>query len=282
MASLLEKVESRRVLIAAVVLYLIAEALDFITSILGMAYLRGSHETSIFLRDPHTLKFLATQALWVKSLHTLIRVVFAIAGPVGGHTVLFAGLPAFLGDDLQPALCRLEQLHHAHSLPLTELCMSHQFYPEMQQFDVRDELDKLLLGCYENAPIAQSVLIRRIQDTHCPCWDAGSGSPNSHCAFCQGEGYKWTEDLQLAYMARNFGGVLNPSTVISRQNEVTDYGLTDENRALAYLRYTAFPHYERYLRPTTPPLTSFTSSKWRTTARWLTPGCARPSGRSDP
>ena len=130
--------------------------------------------------------------------------------------------------------------------------MSHQYYPEMQQFDVRDELDKLLLGCYENAPIAQSVLIRRIQDTRCPCWDAGSGSPNSHCAFCQGEGYKWTEDIQLTYMARNFGGVMNPSTVISRQNEVTDYGLTDESRALAYLRYTAFPHYERYLRPDNP------------------------------
>jgi hypothetical protein len=93
MASLLEKVESRRVLIAAVVLYLIAEALDFITSILGMAYLRGSHETSIFLRDPHTLKFLATQALWVKSLHTLIRVVLpSLALWAGTQSYLLASL----------------------------------------------------------------------------------------------------------------------------------------------------------------------------------------------
>jgi hypothetical protein len=120
-------------------------------------------------------------------------------------------------------------------------------YPAAQVFDLRNELKKLFYGDIDNPGIAQSALIRRLQDEFCECWNVQTNSADDNCRYCQGEGHKWIETLNHIFLIRNFGGVMNPSSVISRQNNLTNYGYTDENRALAYTEYDCFPNYERYL-----------------------------------
>ena len=48
------------------------------------------------------------------------------------------------------------------------------------------------------------------------------------------------------------GQVTNPSTVISQENAVTPIGITDDSRAVAVMRYSAFPNWERYIKPEHP------------------------------
>ena len=126
------------------------------------------------------------------------------------------------------------------------------YYPVPHVFDLREELAALLNGDDTNPGIGQSVLIRRLLDKHCVCWDGLRGSPDPNCRYCQGEGWLFVETLNTMYVARNFGSVLNPATVISRQQGLADYGITDENRALGFCQYDVFPNYERYLRPDHP------------------------------
>lgn len=126
------------------------------------------------------------------------------------------------------------------------------YYPTAQVLDLRDELHILLFGGGDNPGIAQAVLIRRLLDQHCACWDGISGSPTPSCVYCQGEGYLFVETLNGVYIARNFGSVLNPASVINRQEFLAQYGLTDENRALCIAEHDCFPNYERYLKPEHP------------------------------
>jgi hypothetical protein len=125
-------------------------------------------------------------------------------------------------------------------------------YPEAHVLDLREEMDHILFGSFDMPGVGRPLLIRFIQDTHCACWDSATGSPNPHCGFCQGEGYQFTEQPTVGYIARNFGGVQNPSTVISQQSALDTYGYTDAQRALVFLRYDTFPNYERYMRPDHP------------------------------
>lgn len=48
------------------------------------------------------------------------------------------------------------------------------------------------------------------------------------------------------YIARNFGSVLSGSTPIPQQNDLSQIGWVDSNRAIAYCEYDVFPDYERY------------------------------------
>jgi len=125
-------------------------------------------------------------------------------------------------------------------------------FPTGQTFDLRDEVHDTLFGTLLEPGIGQQVMLRRLRDQTCACWDGVSGSPNSGCRYCDGEGYLWEEDMQACYMARNFGGVQNPSNVIANQQNTAKWGISDENRAIAYFEYLVFPNYERYLIPQHP------------------------------
>jgi len=130
--------------------------------------------------------------------------------------------------------------------------ISQKYYPRSSVFSLREQLVDLLYGDKDNPGIGQAVLVRRLFDEHCVCWDGLRGSPDPHCRYCDGEGYLFVETLNIAYLARNFGSVLNPATVISRQEGQADYGITDENRALGFCQHDVFPNYERYLKPEHP------------------------------
>jgi len=60
--------QSTRVLIAAIAFYLLAEALDILGTTLVMAYVPGSIEMNVLMRDPVTLKFVLGLGLKVKAL----------------------------------------------------------------------------------------------------------------------------------------------------------------------------------------------------------------------
>lgn len=126
------------------------------------------------------------------------------------------------------------------------------FYPDPQTFSLRDELHGLFHGTVAEPGIGRPLVVRRLRDEKCGCWNKVSGSPIPGCRYCKGEGYVWTETMNIGYMAKNFGGVLNPSTVISNQNALAAFGVADENRALVYFEYMVFPNYERYLKPQHP------------------------------
>jgi hypothetical protein len=63
------------VLIAAIALFVIAQSLDFITTSLGMAYVKGAVEANDWVADPTTHKFVAMKALYIKGLYTAWRLV---------------------------------------------------------------------------------------------------------------------------------------------------------------------------------------------------------------
>jgi hypothetical protein len=130
--------------------------------------------------------------------------------------------------------------------------MPQEWYPQNRIFDLREELRTMLYGDQDNPGIGQQVLIRRLLDRHCACWDGLRGSPKPDCRYCQGEGWQFIETANVVYIARNFGSVLNPSSVIMRQQVLAPYGLTDENRALGFAEFDVFPNYERYLKPEHP------------------------------
>jgi hypothetical protein len=67
--------DKSRVLISAIALFLISESLDFITSALGMAFLKGAVEANSWVADPKTHKFVALKAFEIKGLYTLYRLV---------------------------------------------------------------------------------------------------------------------------------------------------------------------------------------------------------------
>lgn len=128
----------------------------------------------------------------------------------------------------------------------------NSLYPPAQSLDLRDEMDRVLFGYFDEPGVGRPVLVRFLQDTHCACWDGSTGSPDPHCAWCQGEGYQWYEQAFTAYIARNFGSVQAASTVISQQTQLVGYGYSDGQKALAFMRFDSFPNYERYLRPDHP------------------------------
>lgn len=125
--------------------------------------------------------------------------------------------------------------------------MSGNYYPDNQVFDLRLEMSAILGGDENNPGIGQKVLIRRMSNKSCTCWDGFTGSPDENCAYCDGEGFLWFETLNTVYIARNFGNVLNSSTVIQQQDQIGAAGVMDQNRAVAYCQYSIFLDFQRYL-----------------------------------
>jgi hypothetical protein len=126
-----------------------------------------------------------------------------------------------------------------------------QFYQDAETFSLRDELHALLFGDMQNPGIGRPVLLRRVSDQRCVCFDGVTGSPHPGCRYCAGEGYLYTEVLHTVYLSKNQGSVLGATTGLSQQNAVAQWGMSDDTRALAYCEFNVFPDYERYLIPTT-------------------------------
>lgn len=125
-------------------------------------------------------------------------------------------------------------------------------YPEMTGFDLREEFTWLLLGNFESPGVGRPALYRKLTNTRCTCFIVLTGSPDPNCIYCNGEGYLFTEEVKIVYFAKNFGSVLAGATQISQQSQVASYGVTDANRALAFMFWYDVPDYERYAIPNRP------------------------------
>jgi hypothetical protein len=67
------------------------------------------------------------------------------------------------------------------------------FYPKLTNLDGRAEFERLLRGDIGLAPIGRQVILRRLTNEHCACWDEKSGGPIAFCSYCDGEGFTFTE-----------------------------------------------------------------------------------------
>ena len=124
----------------------------------------------------------------------------------------------------------------------------NNLYPEPRALDLREELYSILYGGYDSSGVGQQVIVRKLTNEYCVCFNKLTGSPKDDCKFCQGEGYYFREELKVCYISRNFGSVLGSSSVISQQNQVTKEGEADSQKALAFFEFNAFPDYEKYIK----------------------------------
>ena len=128
------------------------------------------------------------------------------------------------------------------------------FYSDSTDIDLRQELSALLRGRADVVAQGREILLRRVADAHCPvCWDETSGgTTRQNCKYCQGEGYLWTETVELVFMTRGVAPVYKPGNLGTGKYPQADYGYADPNRATCYIEaYTpggraTFPNYERY------------------------------------
>jgi len=129
---------------------------------------------------------------------------------------------------------------------------SDAMYPEMEAFDMREQFQWIMEGNFEEPGVGRPAMYRKLTTTQCACFNKLDGSQDPMCIYCAGEGYLFTEEVKTVYFAKNFGSVLGSSTQINQQSQITDYGVTDSNRCLAFMFWYDIPDYERYSIPTRP------------------------------
>lgn len=127
------------------------------------------------------------------------------------------------------------------------------FYPDMTNIDLREEMHALLFGRVDLLPQGRPFVLRKLTDTKCVCWDATSGgSKTPNCRYCGGEGYYWTENAFIMWMALGVAPVYKPGFLANGQYPQAQIGYTDPNRATCYCEHDVFVDYERYSLPTNP------------------------------
>ena len=75
------------------------------------------------------------------------------------------------------------------------------FYPEPQTFDLRDEFHDSLFGTLIEPGIGQAVLLRRLRDQVCVCWDGITGSADAACRARLRQGHPLSASL-LTHLSR--------------------------------------------------------------------------------
>jgi hypothetical protein len=130
-----------------------------------------------------------------------------------------------------------------------------QFYSDANiQLDLREEIHKVIHGSEALIGQGRPVILRRLSNTSCPaCWDpktGGSSRPN--CPYCKGEGWQFTETLELMAIYRGVAPVYKPGALATGQYPQSGMGYTDTNRGTAYVEVfrddgsEVFPDYEKY------------------------------------
>lgn len=127
------------------------------------------------------------------------------------------------------------------------------FYGDISNIDLREELAALLYGRVDMVPQGRPFILRKMTTTKCACWDNTSGgSKTPDCVYCGGEGYLWTETPFTMWMASGVAPIYKPGFLASGQYPQAQMGYTDPNRATVYCEYNVFPDYERYTLPDNP------------------------------
>jgi hypothetical protein len=129
------------------------------------------------------------------------------------------------------------------------------FYGTSRSIDMREELRAILFGRMDMTPQGQEIILRRLTDTKCECWDkvtGGTADPN--CSFCQGEGYKFYETLETMVLFSGKAPLYLSGYLGTGNFPFSQTGFDDPNKATAVCQYTVFTDYERYVARDDKPL----------------------------
>jgi hypothetical protein len=69
---------------------------------------------------------------------------------------------------------------------------NQEFYPTLPNIDLRAEFERLLNGDVGVVGIGRPVILRRLTNDKCECWDSGKGGPIAYCSYCMGKGFTFT------------------------------------------------------------------------------------------
>lgn len=123
---------------------------------------------------------------------------------------------------------------------------SSNLYPDIVSGDLREELHALLFGRVDIDGHGHPVLVRRLGDIPCTCFNVGMGSPTGGCPYCQDEGFAWTEDLQTMVVIQGVAPVYKPGFLATGDYPQTSYGYVDPSRGTAFCEFSVFPDYAHY------------------------------------
>jgi hypothetical protein len=121
------------------------------------------------------------------------------------------------------------------------------FYPPTSSIDLREELNAILYGRSDMVPQGRSVVVRRLTDEYCECYDRLNGGPRKDCSFCQGEGFKFTETEEIMFLSAGKAPMYQGGFLGTGAFPLTAVGFDDPSKATAFCEYSVFPDYERYL-----------------------------------
>lgn len=123
-----------------------------------------------------------------------------------------------------------------------------EFYPQMSNIDLREEMHSILFGSHELVPNGRPLLVRELSDEHCPvCWDEQTGGPKlAHCDYCDGEGYRWFERVIIGYLTDGTQPLYKSGFMANGQYPLGGLGDQDPNRSTCFCEWNTFPNYERY------------------------------------
>lgn len=120
------------------------------------------------------------------------------------------------------------------------------FYKPMSAIDLREELQALLYGRIDIVAQGRPVILRKLTNNFCPCWDGATGGPIATCPYCSGEGYSFYETQETMYIAMGVAPIYKPGYLSSGQYPQMGMGYDDPNRATGYCEYTVYPDYDIY------------------------------------
>jgi hypothetical protein len=118
------------------------------------------------------------------------------------------------------------------------------FYGEIANIDLREQLHGVLFGTYDDLPQGIPVILRQLSDTFCSCWDPIAGGSRGHCPYCLGEGYQFTESYQTMKIFAGVAPIYKPGFLQSGDYPINQTGYMDPNRGTAYCEYNVFPNWE--------------------------------------
>lgn len=119
-------------------------------------------------------------------------------------------------------------------------------FPTVSNIDGRSEFEKFIYGDIGLVGIGRPVVLRRLSDVVCACWDGLTGGPVNYCSYCQGEGYQFTEETDKMYVADGTSPLYKPGAFGGGQYPLDRWGQSDPSKATAYSSWSLFPDYERY------------------------------------
>ncbi len=94
-----------------------------------------------------------------------------------------------------------------------------EMYPSTPNIDGRGEFERLLRGDIGVVRIGRDVILRRVSNVHCACWDGLTGGPIACCSYCNGEGYHYTEEEIVALIADGVAPMYKPGVLGSGNSQ---------------------------------------------------------------